>query len=110
MIITKWTSPDGQTYDCLPKSWHNSSPITERFALVHGWVKYEETAADPVPVLTYSKYKLHLTLGMQDLWDDFWNALDESQKQLWADCQELKSDDPFFAAALAGIKEHLRNR
>ena len=108
MIITKWTSPDGQTYECLPKSWNNSSPITNRWALAHGWVKHEEEVPDPEPVFTYSKYKLHLTLGMQNLWDSFWNALSADEKQLWADANELRSDDPFFMGAMVRLKETLK--
>lgn len=108
MIITKWTSPDGQTYSSLPKTWNNSSPITEHFALAHGWVKHEEEVPDPEIVWHYSKYRLYLALERENLWDTFWNALDESQKRMWDNCQELQSNDPFFVAAIAGIKERLQ--
>ena len=111
MKETIWTSPDGTEFAVLPRTWGNATNISEEWALAHGWRTEEREMPDPPePVLHYSKYKLHLALGMQDLWDAFWNALDDSQKQLWNDAQVLQSDDPFFTAALAGITEHLRNR
>ena len=108
MIEKIWTSPDGKEYTVLPKTWGNTSGMSERWALAHGWTYREEEIPDPVPVFTYSKYKLHLTLGMQDLWDSFWNALSADEKQLWADANELRSDDPFFMGAMARLKEILK--
>lgn len=108
MIKIYYIAPDGAEYESLPCTWHNATNITERWALAHGWVKNEEEVPDPEIVWHYSKYRLYLALERENLWDAFWNALDESQKRMWDNCQELQSDDPFFAAALAGIKERLQ--
>lgn len=108
MIEKIWTSPDGKEYTVLPKTWGNTSNINEEWASSHGWTVEEHEVPDPEIVWRYSKYRLHIALGMQDLWDDFWNALDEYQKQLWNDAQELQSNDPFFVAAIAELKEILK--
>lgn len=105
---TIWTDPDRKEWRSLPRTWNGTTNITERWALAHGWSFREEEVPDPVPVFIYSKYRLHLTLGMQDLWDSFWNALSADEKQLWADANELRSDDPFFMGAMARLKEILK--
>lgn len=107
MIEKIWTSPDGKEYTVLPKTWGNTSGMSERWALAHGWTYREEEIPDPVPVFTYSKFVLHLALGQQGLWDAIWASLDDEEKQLWNDCQVLQSDNPFFLGALEKIKNGL---
>lgn len=108
MIEKIWTSPDGKEYTVLPKTWGNTSNINEEWVLAHGWTVEEHEVPDPEIVWHYSKYRLYLALERENLWDAFWNALDESQKRMWDNCQELQSNDPFFVAAIAGIKERLQ--
>jgi len=104
---TIWTDPDGKEWRRLPRTWHGTTNITERWALAHGWSFREEEVPDPVPVFTYSKFVLHLALGQQGLWDDIWASLNDEEKQLWNDCQVLQSDNPFFLGALEKIKNGL---
>lgn len=74
-----------------------------------------EPVPEPVPAVQaparYSKYKMHLALEREGLWDSVWSAItDAGYAQYWNDAQELSDDDPLFTAMMATLVdgEHLQ--
>lgn len=63
----------------------------------------EPAPAVPPPV-RYSKLRLHRALDAAGIWDIVWGALTDAQRAYWQDAQELSSDDPEFALALATLR------
>lgn len=43
-----YLDPNGGRHHSLPGVWNNTSPITEAFALSHGWTVEEEDVPEPV--------------------------------------------------------------
>lgn len=104
---TIWSDPNGKEWRSLPRTWNGTTNITERWAKAHGWTYREEEIQEVPEVKTYSKLRLHLALEKAGLWDTVWNSLDARMHSYWNDCQELSSEDEFFAKALADLKERL---
>ena len=106
MITTIYTSPDGTEYRALPRTYGQTTNITESWALAHGWRKGEKTIPDPPPPPhRYSKLRLHRALDAAGIWETIWHALTDAQRIYWQEAQELADDDPEFAVALAALRE-----
>ena len=105
MTQTIYISPDGEEFGSLPHTWRNSTNISERWAIAHGWTKAEREEPDPTPPpRRYSKYALHLALDRAGTWDAAWGAIHSAgYSQYWNDAQQLSSDDAVFAAALSAL-------
>ena len=99
-----YTDSDGVDFGELPKVWHRISPITESWALAHGW-----TVRDAPEVKRYSKLKLYRALTAAGLWDTVKSAIDASSyADEWSLAQDLASDDAAFAlfsSSLTGVTE-----
>lgn len=102
MTITIFTSPDGTEYRALPRTYGQTTNITESWALSHGWRK--ETRELPDPPRQYSKLRLHRALDAAGIWDTIWHALTDAQRIYWQEAQELADDDPEFSVALATLR------
>lgn len=63
-----------------------------------------EPAPTVPPPVRYSKLRLHRALDAAGIWDTIWHALTDAQRAYWQDAQELSSDDPEFALALATLR------
>lgn len=102
MTTTIYISPDGTEHRTLPRTWRNTTNITEAWALAHGWTT--ETRDVPEPPKRYSKYALHKALDNAGIWEAAWSAISTSgYGQYWNDAQELASDDAIFASALSAL-------
>lgn len=105
MTITIYTSPDGQEFRNLPRTWNGTTNITERWALAHGWTKAAREVAEQPVRHRYSKYRLHRALAAAGIWEPVWNALKAAgYEQYWNDAQELASDDEVFAGAISALE------
>lgn len=102
---TEWTSPSGEVFPALPRTWRGVTNITERWALAHGWTRREvPVPAPPPPERRFSQYALHLALERIGLWECFWGALTDAQRQYWYEARGLSADDPNFVAALEAAR------
>lgn len=63
-----------------------------------------EPAPTVPPPVRYSKLRLHRALDAAGIWDTVWHSLTDAQRAYWQDAQELSSDDPEFALALATLR------
>lgn len=102
MITTVYIAPDGTEFRVLPRTWRNTTNITEAWALAHGWTK--ATREVPDPPRQYSKLRLHRALDAAGIWDIIWHALTDAQRTYWSEAQELASDDQEFSVALAALR------
>ena len=105
MTITIYIAPDGTEYRALPRTYGQTTNITEAWALAHGWSKENKEVPDPPePVKQYSQYRVHQVLENAGIWEAFWNALTPSQKQYWNEAQNLSTDDSNFMAGLSALE------
>lgn len=101
MTYYVYIDPDGIVYRKLPARWRNVSPVTEAWALAHGWTKEERTAPEPVEVHTYSKLKIYDVLVDMGLWETVKAAIEQAgQWERWNMANVLSTAYAPFAAML----------
>ena len=106
MTNTYYLDPDGKRYDSLPHKWNNASPITEEYALSHGWTKHTETIPEP-SVITVTKYSLLVCLRANhaELYDTLKAAYDASAdlRFFWNSVNELNRLNEDFINAYTSL-------
>ena len=106
MNIIVWIDPDGKTYTALPRNWKGKvSPVTERYALAHGWTREEREVPEPEPSpVRYSKYKIYLRLRDLGLWEQVKQALNDlGYWESWQTITDISSDNAELMAALPQV-------
>ena len=107
MTITYYIDNHGDRHATLPSIWENTSPITEAWALSHGWEKHTEEIPEPVPEpVRYSKYKIKIACEKRNLWNDVKTAIENAGKwDSFLIIQDIAGDNPELLEALPAIRE-----
>lgn len=101
MVKTFYIEPETLVkYSTLPKNWRNKvSPMSEEYALSHGWQKITIDVPAPVKPITYSKLKLMRAMKEQGIWAEVKEYLELlGIYDEWLVAQDLSSTDPVFSS------------
>ena len=103
MKIYIWT--DGTEYDESPGSMGNTSPISEKWWTAHGGTITEmPDPPEPLPVYTYSKYKLMLACKERELWESVKADIEAKGKwEAFLLIQSISSDNDELQAVLPAL-------
>lgn len=106
MVITIYIDPDGTEYDMLPRKYKDTSPVTEAWALAHGWAKEERVIPDQPEVHLYSKLRLYDALVHTGIWEQVRAAIEAAgQWERWEWAIELATDYEPFAQLLVQLRQ-----
>ena len=105
MVYVVYIDPDGVSHRTLPSRWKNVSPVTEAWALSHGWTKEQRTVPDPPEVHTYSKLRIYDVLVEMGLWETIKSEIElAGQWERWNMANDLSTAYAPFAAMLAELR------
>lgn len=108
MIIYVYITPAGGEYTELPKRYGATSPVTEAWALSHGWRKEEREVPDEVK--RYSKLKLYDALENAGIWGEVKAAIESAgQWERYNQCDDLATDYPLFSQMVSAMREKYGN-
>lgn len=106
MKIVFFVSPDNIEYRILPARWEGTSPVTEQWALTHGWRKEEREIPDPPAVHTYSKLRLYDAMVAAGIWEEVKQAIEAAgQWERWNWANDMATDYEPFALLLAQLRQ-----
>lgn len=106
MVITIYIAPNGMEYATLPKRYGNTSPVTEQWALAHGWRKERRTVPDPPVIHTYSKLRLYDAMVAAGIWEEVKQAIEAAgQWERWNWANDMATDYEPFAQLLSQLRQ-----
>lgn len=106
MTITVYIDPRDKEHRTLPARWESTSPVTEAWALAHGWIKESRTIPDPPEIHQYSKLHLYDALLSAGIWDQVRSAIEQAgQLERWNLAVDLSTDYAPFAAILSQLRQ-----